>query len=70
MAHQVYMPAKNGPFRCDLCEYYPAPSRCMKPEIVKLLGEVERGRAKVDPGGCSDFFEPRKVRSVAERVRS
>ncbi len=70
MLHQVYMGAKSGPFRCSNCEYYPAQARCRKPEIVKILGEVEPGRARVDPGGCSDYFQPKASGSVAERMRS
>ncbi len=60
MAHQVYMRAENGPFRCDNCAHYAKPRRCEQPDIVKLLGASEPGLATVDPGGCSDYFEPQK----------
>jgi len=67
--HQVYMPSKNGPFRCDHCTHYAAASRCRQPDIVALLGAVSPGLAKVDPGGCSDYFHPQTPRSLAERMR-
>lgn len=51
--HQVYQPAKEGPFRCDHCEYYVGPERCRKPEIVALR------QGMVEPGACCDYFEKR-----------
>lgn len=65
--HQVYMPAQNGPFRCDHCEHYVAAGRCGEPHIVKLLGDAGGHVAKVDPGGCSDYFEPHSKIEVTTR---
>lgn len=57
------MPASEGPFRCDNCEYYISKNSCNNEHIVQL---AKRGRfglsmngenAKVDPNGCSDEFE-------------
>lgn len=64
--HQVYMPGKNGPFRCDHCVYYVGTNQCNNQKIVALahnkqFGLYMLGRfAAVDPGGCSDEFEPRR----------
>lgn len=57
--HRAYLPASQGPFRCDRCEHYAKPDRCEEPHIVTLLGAVEPGLAQVDAGGCSDYFEKR-----------
>lgn len=71
MAHQVYMPQQNGPFRCDHCEYYVGPHACANRTIIGLAGAgkfglaLNRGRAVVDPGGCSDEFEPKRAAGLA-----
>ncbi len=63
-AHQVYMSGEHAPFRCDHCEYYAAADSCRQPDIIALAKDGEfglsmRGKfAKVDPNGCSDYFEP------------
>jgi D-arabinose 1-dehydrogenase-like Zn-dependent alcohol dehydrogenase len=65
MAHQVYMPVQKGPFRCDHCEYYRSTNRCDNSTIIgyATLGKfglsLVDGKAKVDPGGCSDEYEPK-----------
>ena len=56
--HQVYMPSTEGPFRCDHCNYYQAVGQCTHPKIIQLLGAGADGAAAVDPGGCSDYYEP------------
>jgi hypothetical protein len=60
--HQAYMSGKEGPFRCDNCEYYVS-SSCNNKTVISwakqglyglsLVGEL----AKVDPEGCSDEFK-------------
>ncbi len=62
--HQVYMGGKSGPFRCDHCEYYEAANRCNNGHIIQLANQRQFGLtmmgafARVEPGGCSDYFEP------------
>lgn len=41
----VYMSGRQGPFRCDHCEYFSAPNRC---QIVE---------GDIDPAGCCNLFE-------------
>lgn len=50
-AHSVYLPAKEGPFRCDNCEYFREPNSCTNKYIIKVHGP------SVEPGGCCDLFE-------------
>ena len=66
--HQVYMPASAGPFRCSNCEYYPSAGRCNNEVIMARAKSGQGGLSpsmivgdlvRVDPGGCSDEFEPR-----------
>lgn len=71
--HQVYMRAEDGPFRCDHCSHYHTGSdTCDEPHINEaarrgLYGLNWDGRhAVVDPGGCSDYFDPRKGGTRAE----
>ena len=40
----------DGPFRCDNCTFFAAPSQCSQQTVVKTQGGV------VDPGGCCKFF--------------
>jgi hypothetical protein len=42
----VYMGGELGPFRCDHCEYFKAPSSCA---IVE---------GQIDPEGCCNVYEP------------
>ena len=66
--HRVYMSAASGPFRCDQCSHYGPAKRCNDPHIIadareglyglKLAGQ----QAVVDPGGCSDYFDPKGER--------
>ncbi len=49
--HDIYAPASEGPFRCDHCEYFKAPTTCTKPEIIRLR------QGKVQAGACCDYFE-------------
>lgn len=64
--HHPYMSGENGPFECRRCEYYPAADRCANVHIIALARDgrfglklMPDGRAKVDPLGCSDYFEPK-----------
>lgn len=65
MSHKVYMPGKKGPFKCSNCEYYNGINSCNQPEIMRLArlgwyGLSMNGKfAKVDPEGCSDYYEPK-----------
>ena len=63
--HSVYMNGNNGPFKCSNCEYYTGPNTCEQENIIELAGEGKfglsldkNGNARVDPDGCSDYFEP------------
>ena len=65
--HKVYMSGDEGPFRCNNCEYYPMAGNCNQKDIIKLaqsgkfgLSLLGNGNAKVDPDGCSDYFEAKK----------
>jgi hypothetical protein len=47
-----YQPPSQAPFRCGHCEYFEAPMRCTKPEVIgdpKVKGHVEAS-------GCCDFY--------------
>ncbi len=63
--HQVYMGGKAGPFRCDHCEYYVGANACNNRQIIRLASQRSFGLtmhgalARVDPGGCSDYFDPK-----------
>lgn len=64
--HSVYMSGKNGPFRCDNCEYYEVPNKCTQVNIIELARKKQFGLkmngkyAAVDAAGCSDYFEPKE----------
>lgn len=54
----VYMGPDQGPFECDNCQYFTAPSLCAKEEVVQELGMVNgQPVAQVDPKGCCNYFE-------------
>ena len=63
--HSVYMGADAGPFRCDHCEYYPSAGRCNNRIIIGYAKDKKFGLsmsgtlAVVNPGGCSDEFQPK-----------
>lgn len=63
-AHQVYMGEDDGPFRCDHCTHYGPEERCNEPHIIERARKKQFGlrldgkRAVVQPGGCSDYFNP------------
>ena len=44
----VYMDSKQGPFRCDKCDFWHSPNSC---ELVE--GEI-------DPAGCCNDFKKTK----------
>ena len=66
--HRVYMSQENGPFRCDHCSHYGPAKRCSEPHIIEdarqgLYGlKLARDQAVVDPGGCSDYYDPWKAK--------
>jgi len=51
-----YMGPKEGPFKCENCEYYSDPNKCYKEEMIKHQKADEF--AKVEPEGCCNYFEP------------
>lgn len=53
----IYMGPSSGPFRCDHCEYFEAPNRCNKAEMIKTQ-QSKKGFAVVNAGGCCNYFEP------------
>lgn len=48
----VYMDGSKGPFRCDHCIHFHAPSSC------------ETVAGPIDPAGCCDLFEPSSSSSM------
>jgi hypothetical protein len=65
-AHAVYLDGSHGPFRCDHCEYFRDGGACNEEHIIAFAKRGEYGLtmvgplAKVDPAGCSDYFEATK----------
>ena len=57
--HEVYQPAKEGPFLCGHCTHFRPPTRCVQPEIVKLRKGV------VEAGGCCDYYKKLPERPMA-----
>ena len=61
-----YSPTSEGPFRCDRCVHFlemQGHSLCQHKDVVKDL-EVKKVKleskefAKVDRGGCCEYFRP------------
>ena len=55
LAHEIYQPAKDGPFLCGHCQWFSAPTTCHHPEIIKLR------RGVVEFGGCCDYYQRGKA---------
>ena len=62
---KIYMSGSEGPFKCGNCEYYIANNACNETHIIALAKDGKFGlsmngpHAKVDPNGCSDYYEKR-----------
>lgn len=48
-----YEGPENGPFRCDNCTYFQAPSQCSQPTV---MSSPTTPNGQVDPAGCCKFF--------------
>ncbi len=46
-----YESPDDGPFRCDNCSFFSAPSQCSQEKVVASQQGI------VDPAGCCKFFD-------------
>jgi len=67
-----YSPAKEGPFRCDLCLHYvvmKGQTLCKHSDVVadpemEVINIDRRKYAKVEPGGCCEY--QKKVKDLRD----
>ena len=67
-----YEGPQNGPFACHNCQYFKAGSCGQKIMMEKSkLPRVDGGRVKVDPKGCCEYIDRKKVkRMISPRAKA
>lgn len=70
MDHEPFLPAEDGPFECDDCQFFTGPNQCHQPNMIQLYGPADPGAdytsgpdGQVSEKACCDWFHNKSDQS-------